>query len=58
MELDKDDLMDLIMAYNLYIQDSHEKGYFTPEQRPLTIDEFYTDIYNMYSSKNMARYMC
>ena len=57
MELEYDDLMDVIMTYSLYIQDSYEKGYFTQEQRPLTIDEFYPELYNIYSSKTMAKYV-
>lgn len=55
-QLSNEDLMDVIMAYDKYIQDSYEKGFFTSEQRPLTVAEFYDNLYPMYSNRPISKY--
>lgn len=56
-ELTNEELMDVIMSYDRYIQDFFDSHYVI-DSRPLTIAQFYDELYSFYSYSNQSKYVC
>lgn len=56
-ELTNEELMDVILSYDRYIQDFFN-SYYVIDSRPLTIAQFYEELYGFYSYNTQSKYVC
>lgn len=57
IELSNEELMDVIMSYDRYIQD-FSSSHHAFQSKPLTVAQFYDELYSFYSHNVSSRYVC